>query len=113
MKTPRHPRLHPPQPSTAHRPCQRPAPDRFVLTLLNRRQLRPAHFETTPGGAVRLTDDGRKIVITAWQDWKAQTWEHSLAGRDVPAGLLPVVQARILARHLRGELPAYLPWTAA
>lgn len=87
--------------------------DRFVLTLLNRRQLRPAHFETTPGGAVRLTDDGRKIVITAWQDWKTQTWEHSLAGRDVPAGLLPVVQARILARHLRGELPAYLPWTAA
>lgn len=87
--------------------------DRFVLTLLNRRQLRPSHFETTPGGAVRLTDDGRKIAITAWQDWKTQSWEHSLAGRDVPAGLLPVVQARILARHLRGELPAYLPWTAA
>lgn len=87
--------------------------DRFALTLLNRRQLRPTHFRTTPGGAVHLTDDARKAVITAWQDWKTQPWEHPIVGRDIPAGLLPVVQARILARHLRGDLPAYLPWTAA
>ncbi|MGW9676149.1 type I-C CRISPR-associated endonuclease Cas1c [Streptomyces koyangensis] len=87
--------------------------DRFALTLLNRRQLRPTHFETTPGGAVHLTDDGRKVVIAAWQDWKSQPWEHPTVGRDVPAGLLPVVQARILARHLRGDLPGYLPWIAA
>lgn len=86
--------------------------DRFALTLLNRRQLRTTHFENVTGGAVRLTDDGRKTVIAAWQEWKTQTWQHPLAGRDVPAGLLPTVQARILARHLRGELPAYLPWTA-
>ncbi|MEE1928314.1 type I-C CRISPR-associated endonuclease Cas1c [Streptomyces sp. TRM 70351] len=87
--------------------------DRFALTLLNRRQLRPEHFEHLAGGAVRLTEDGRKTVISAWQEWKLQTWEHPLAGRDVPAGLLPVVQARLLSRHLRGELPGYLPWTAA
>lgn len=86
--------------------------DRFALTLFNRRQLRPEHFENVTGGAVRLTDDGRKAVIAAWQEWKTQAWPHSLAGRDVPAGLLPTVQARILARHLRGELPGYLPWTA-
>lgn len=86
--------------------------DRFALTLFNRRQLRPEHFENVTGGAVRLTDDGRKAVIAAWQEWKTQPWEHSLAGRDAPAGLLPTVQARILARHLRGELPGYLPWTA-
>lgn len=86
--------------------------DRFALTLLNRRQLRPTHFENVTGGAVRLTEDGRKTVITAWQEWRAQPWQHSLAGRDVPAGLLPTVQARILARHLRGELPGYLPWIA-
>lgn len=87
--------------------------DRFLLTLLNRRQIRGEHFEVLSGGAVRLTDDGRTTVLGAWQDWKAQRWEHPIAGRDVPAGLLPVVQARILARHLRGDLPAYLPWTAA
>lgn len=87
--------------------------DRFVLTLLNRRQLRPAHFDDLPGGAVRLTEDGRKTLLAAWQDWKTQTWEHPVAARTVPAGLLPAVQARLLARHLRGELPGYLPWTAA
>ncbi|QKW53553.1 type I-C CRISPR-associated endonuclease Cas1c [Streptomyces buecherae] len=87
--------------------------DRLALTLINRRQLRAQHFENIAGGAVRLTDDGRKIVIGAWQDWKAQPWQHPIAGREVPAGLLPVVQARLLARHLRGELSGYLPWTAA
>src|SRR6478752_1798717 len=86
--------------------------DRFLLTLLNRRQIRSEHFEILSGGAVRLTDDGRTAVLGAWQEWKAQPWEHPIAGRDVPAGLLPVVQARILARHLRGDLPCYLPWTA-
>jgi CRISP-associated protein Cas1 len=87
--------------------------DRFTLTLLNRREVREPHFETLPGGAVRLTDDGRKLVLAAWQEWRTQTWEHPIAGRPVPAGLLPVIQARILARHLRGDLPGYLPWTAS
>ncbi|MET9861909.1 CRISPR-associated endonuclease Cas1 [Streptomyces smyrnaeus] len=85
----------------------------FALTLLNRRQLKSADFETLPGGAVRLTEDGRRIVLDAWQKMKLQPWEHRIAGRDVQAGLLPVVQARLLARHLRKDLPAYLPWTAA
>ncbi len=87
--------------------------DRFALTLLNRKELRGQHFDTLPGGAVQLTEDGRKNVLAAWQDHKTRSWEHPITGRDVPAGLLPVVQARILARHIRGDLPGYLPWTAA
>lgn len=86
--------------------------DRFALTLLNRRELRAEHFENLAGGAVHLTEDGRKVVIASWQEWKTQPWEHAITGREVPAGLLPVMQARILARHLRGDLPGYLPWTA-
>lgn len=86
--------------------------DRLALTLLNRRQVRTTHFETLPGGAVQLTEDGRKVVLTEWQKWKQREWPHRLLGRRVPAALLPSVQARILARHLRGELPTYLPWTA-
>ncbi|MDT0444298.1 type I-C CRISPR-associated endonuclease Cas1c [Streptomyces johnsoniae] len=86
--------------------------DRLALTLLNRRQLRADHFEKLPGGAVRLTEDGRSVVIQAWQEARQQPWEHGLAGRAVPAGLLPVMQARLLARHLRGDLPGYLPWKA-
>ncbi|MFB8171476.1 type I-C CRISPR-associated endonuclease Cas1c [Kitasatospora purpeofusca] len=87
--------------------------DRFALTLLNRRELKAHHFDNLAGGAVNLTEDGRKTVLAAWQEWKTQTWEHPIAGRAVPAVLLPVVQCRILARHIRGDLPGYLPWTAA
>ncbi|MEV4254544.1 type I-C CRISPR-associated endonuclease Cas1c [Spirillospora sp. NPDC049652] len=87
-----------------------PIADRLALTLLNRRQLRAEHFETLPGGAVQLTEDGRKKTLVEWQDWKKRDWPHRLLGRRVPAALLPSVQSRILARHLRGELPAYMPW---
>lgn len=85
--------------------------DRLALTLLNRKQLRGIHFDELPGGAVQLTEDGRKLVLTEWQQWKQREWPHSLLGRKVAAQLLPVVQARILARHIRSELPAYVPWT--
>jgi len=87
--------------------------DRLAITLLNRRQLRDEHFEELAGGAVQLTEEGRKTVIAAWQERRIQTWEHPLIERQVPAGLLPVVQCRLLARHLRADLPGYLPWTAS
>ncbi|MBF6062054.1 type I-C CRISPR-associated endonuclease Cas1 [Nocardia terpenica] len=85
--------------------------DRLALTLLNRRQIRQHHFETLPGGAVQLTEDGRKLVLTEWQRYKQRALPHRLLGRKVDIALLPSVQARLLARHLRGELPTYLPWT--
>lgn len=85
--------------------------DRLVLTLLNRRQVRREHFDELSGGSVQLTEDGRKLVLTEWQDWKKREWTHRLLGRRVPAALLPSLQARILARHVRGELPDYMPWT--
>jgi len=84
--------------------------DRLALTLFNRRQLQSAHFEELPGGAVRLSEDGRKIVLYEWQQSMQREWLHGLLGRSVPAALLPSVQARLLARHLRGELPNYMPW---
>jgi CRISPR-associated protein Cas1 len=87
-----------------------PVADRLALTLLNRRQLQPKHFETLPGGAVQLTEDGRKLVLTEWQNWKKRDWPHRLLGRRIPIAIIPSVQARILARNLRGELPSYMPW---
>ncbi|MEU8252178.1 type I-C CRISPR-associated endonuclease Cas1c [Nonomuraea sp. NPDC048916] len=87
--------------------------DRLALNLLNRKQLRAEHFETLPGGAVQLTEDGRRLVLTEWQAWKTKEWPHKLLGRKVSASLLPVIQARLLARHIRGELPAYVPWTVS
>lgn len=87
-----------------------PLVDRFVLNLLNLRQLQVHHFEEMPGGGIYLTDDGRKIVLAAWQDRKAEDVEHRALRERVPLGLLPNVQARLLARHLRGDLKSYPPY---
>ncbi|POM27789.1 CRISPR-associated protein Cas4/endonuclease Cas1 fusion [Actinomadura rubteroloni] len=87
-----------------------PIADRLALTLLNRRQLTAEHFETLPGGAVQLTEPGRTIALTAWREAMTKERPHRLHGRRIPTALLPAVQARILARHIRGELPDYMPW---
>jgi CRISP-associated protein Cas1 len=85
--------------------------DRLTLTLLNRQQLHDTDFEHLPGSAVRLTDHGRREVLNAWQRSRDRTWPHAQLGQETPAALLPLVQARLLARHLRGDLDQYLPWT--
>lgn len=85
--------------------------DRLALTTLNRKELRGDDFEHLPGGAVRLTDTGRKTVLNALQRSRERMWPHAHLGREIPAALLPLVQARLLARHLRGDLDQYLPWT--
>lgn len=81
--------------------------DRLALALLNRRQLSPKHFETRPGGAVFLTEGGRRRVIEAYQRRKQEKVRHPLLKEPVPIGLLPHLQARLLARHLREDLPEY------
>lgn len=87
--------------------------DRLAITLLNRKEVTHDHFEQLPGGAVRLTESGRKIVLNAWQHSRTRSWPHKYLNREVPAALLPLVQARVLARHLRGDIDTYLPWTPA
>jgi CRISP-associated protein Cas1 len=86
--------------------------DRLALTLLNRGELRDSDFERLPGQAVRLTDDARRTILNAWQHSRERPWPHAHLNRDVAAALLPLAQARLLARHLRGDLDEYLPWTA-
>ena len=87
-----------------------PVADRLALTLVNRRQVRHGHFEELPGGAIYLTEEGRRTVLTAYQQRKGEPVRHRLLKRTVPVGLLPHVQARLLARYLRGELDAYVPF---
>jgi len=84
--------------------------DRLVLSLVNRRQLRSRDFETRDGGAVFLTDEARKTVLTAWQERKKEERKHPFLEETIPLGLVPHVQAQLLARHLRGDLDAYPPW---
>lgn len=84
--------------------------DRLVLTLINRQQLRPDDFDLLPGGAARLTDAARRRVITAYQERKQDEVRHLFLDRRIPLGLVPHVQAQLLARHLRGDLDVYPPF---
>lgn len=85
--------------------------DRLSLTLVNRRQLLPADFDERTGGAVHLNDEGRKKVLTAYQRRKQEEVSHTVLGQQVPLGLVPHLQARLLARHLRGDTESYMPFT--
>lgn len=84
--------------------------DRLALSLINRRQLRAKDFETRDAGAVTLSDDARKSVLTAWQERKKDERTHPFLDEKAPLGLAPYLQAQMLARHLRGDLDAYPPW---
>lgn len=84
--------------------------DRFVLTIVNTRVLREKHFEQQPNGAVWLTDEGRKLFLSAWQKRLAEVITHPYLKEKMARGLVPYVQALLLARHLRGDLEAYPPF---
>lgn len=84
-----------------------PLADRLALSLINRRQLQAKHFERTESGGVWLNDKGRREVIQAWQERKREELQHPFLGETCPCGLLPYVQALLLARHLRGDMDAY------
>jgi len=81
--------------------------DRVALTLLNRRQLSASDFVTTETGVTLLSDDARRQVIAAFQERKAEEIKHPFLGEKVTWGLVPHLQARLLARYLRGDLDAY------
>jgi CRISPR-associated protein Cas1 len=87
-----------------------PFADRLALSLVNRQQIRPEHFRNVENGAVLLTDDGRKEVLTAWQKRKQDEIDHPFLGEKIPIGLLLHAQALLLARHLRGDLDGYPPF---
>lgn len=84
--------------------------DRLALSLINRSQLTAADFVLREGGAVNLADDARKTVLVAYQERKQENLSHPLLSETLPCGLLPHLQARLLARTLRGDAPDYLPY---
>ena len=84
--------------------------DRLVLTLINRRQIQLKDFETDSTGAVRLKEEPRKRVLTAYQERKQTELLHPYLEEQVPLGLLPHCQALLLARHLRGDMKLYPPY---
>ena len=86
--------------------------DRAALTLINRKQIKTSDFEIKENGAVYLREDKRKIVLSHWQERKQVEMVHPLLEEKITVGLLPHLQARLLARHLRGDLDAYPAFVA-
>lgn len=89
------------------RPCMA---DRFVLTLINNRVVSKQDFDFRENGAVFLNDTGRRTFLKHWQERKRDTLTHPYLQEKVPWGLVPYVQALLLARHLRGDLDGYPPF---
>lgn len=86
--------------------------DRLALTLINRGQISASDFDQREGGAVMLNDKGRRAIIAAWQSRRQEEITHPLTDSKMPIGLLPFVQARFIARTIRGEMEGYLPFLA-
>jgi CRISPR-associated protein Cas1 len=81
--------------------------ERFVLTLINLKIVQAGDFEKQISGAVLLNEDGRKKVLTAWQNKKKETCMHPYLKEKIPIGLFPYAQANLLAKYVRGEISAY------
>jgi CRISP-associated protein Cas1 len=84
--------------------------DRLVLTLVNRGQITRSDFDERTGGAWSLNEAGRKTVLIAYQKRKQEEITHPVTDKTIPIALVPHIQARLLARHIRGELEHYQPF---
>lgn len=81
--------------------------ERLTLTLINLKKISPSDFEKQESGAVWLTKDGKKKVLTAWQEKKRTTIVHPYLNEKIPLGLLPFVQSSLLAKYIRSEIDEY------
>lgn len=84
--------------------------DRFVLSLINRRQIQPSDFLRQGSESVVMTDRGRKIFLSQWQERKREVVTHPYLKEKIPLGLFPYVQCVLLARTIRGEYKEYVPF---
>lgn len=84
--------------------------DRMVLTLINKRMVNGDGFHQKENGAIIMEDDTRRTVLSAWQSRKKEQIIHPFLQEKIPWGLVPYVQALLLARYLRGDLDGYPPF---
>lgn len=86
-----------------------PLADRMARSLVNLKQIQPKNFEKDAGDAYRLDDDGRKIILQSWQERKKSEILHPFLQEKITIGMIPHIQARLLAQHIRGALDEYPP----
>mgnify|MGYP000973384002 CR=1 FL=1 len=81
--------------------------ERMVLTMINLKQLKACDFEIQVSGAVYLNKEGKRKVLTEWQERKRKKIIHPYLKQEIPFGLLPFVQSTLLAKYIRGEIEEY------
>ena len=81
--------------------------DRFVLSLINKKIVNKKNFTRKENGAVLMDDDLRRKLLTEWQNKKKEIITHPFLKEKVEWGMVPYVQAMLLARYLRGDLDGY------
>ena len=81
--------------------------ERFVISILNLRVVTEKDFEKQISGAIYLSEEGRKKVISRWQEKKRSDLLHPYLQQKIPLGLLPYVQANLLAKFIRGDIDEY------
>lgn len=86
--------------------------DKCVLSMINLGIVKNEMFIVKEGGSVLMKDDTRKIVIKYWQEGKREIISHKIINEKIQKGLLPFVQANLLAKFLRGEAEEYVPFLA-
>ena len=84
--------------------------ERLVLSLLNLQIIGEKDFEKQISGAVWLNDEGRKKVLTRWQEKKRSVMTYPYLKQKIPIGLLPYVQSNLLAKYIRGDIEEYVPF---
>lgn len=84
--------------------------DRFVVTLINNRQIKENNFIKTESGAVEFTEDGKKIFLSEWQKRKQKELVHPYLKEKINWGLVPYVQSLLLARFVRNDIDGYPPF---
>jgi CRISP-associated protein Cas1 len=84
--------------------------DRLALSLINRKQISGKGFTQKESGGILMDDETKKIVLNAWQERKKEQILHPYLKERIDFGLIPYVQALLLARYLREDLDAYPPF---
>ncbi len=84
--------------------------DRLVLSMINTKQVKPENFRTAESGAVTMDDGARKKILAEWRERKTDEIAHPYTGEKMPLGMVPHMQAMLLARRIRGDMKEYPPF---
>lgn len=85
--------------------------DRFCISLINKKQINEDGFINCLGGSVIINDETKKIIISKYQKKKQEEIFHQELGINMRFGLIPLVQAKLLAKYIRGESGCYKPFS--